>query len=81
MSGSPDQLLSLQPVCLGSFDDRTNRKVGVASLYRQTGNNTQQVCSIEELDERTAQRIRTYVLQTGQLGSVNGIFSSVNPWG
>ncbi|KAF2133764.1 hypothetical protein P153DRAFT_427689 [Dothidotthia symphoricarpi CBS 119687] len=81
MSGSADSLLALQPVCTGSFRDKTSREVGVASVYRQTDGNEQQVCSVEVLDETSAQRVKTRVLQTGRLGSISSLFSSVNPWG
>ncbi|KAM5380095.1 hypothetical protein ACJZ2D_003742 [Fusarium nematophilum] len=80
MSGSADELLAMQPVCLGNFSDK-KREVGVASVFRQTHGNTQQVCSLEIFDEKSAQRVRTYVLQTGKLGSVKNICAKVNPWG
>ena len=81
MSGSAEDLLCLQPVCIGSMTNKANRKVGVASVFHQTGGNTQQVCSIEFLDEKTAQRTNTVVLQTGALGSVASVHASITPWG
>jgi hypothetical protein len=71
----------MQPVLLGNMQDDKSKELGVASVFRQTGGNETQVCSIEVFDESSAKRQRSYVLQTGKLGSVNGIFGSVNPWG
>ena len=83
MSGSAAHLLSMAPVSLGSFRSTTTttREVGVASVFTQIGTNTLRPCSIEIINPATASRVRSYVLQTGKLGSVNAVYSSVNPWG
>lgn len=78
MSGSPEELLCMQPIVLGTGK---YRDIGVVSAYRQTGGNKQQVCSAEIFDEESLEREFSHALQTGKLGSVNDIYSSLNPKG
>ncbi|KAJ5949441.1 hypothetical protein N7454_001025 [Penicillium verhagenii] len=78
MSGSAEELLCMQPIVTGTG---RYREIGVVSAYRQTGGNTQQACTAEIFDEESMERVLSYTLQAGKLGSVNQVYSSLNPKG
>lgn len=75
ISGSPKEILCMQPIVLGSAE---HRRMGVVSAFRQTGGNTMQACTAEIFDDETLERELSYPVQTGLLGSVNHVYSSLN---
>ncbi len=74
-----EKIRSIQPGSFGS--PRTKKRFGAVFLAQQgSGDDPINVCNAVTYNAAGG-HIDNYILQTGRLGNVHDVFSSLNPWG